>query len=260
MKRTPHANVFVRLMFLTGIGILYIPILILVLYSFVDFDSGAAPSLAAYRHLWSHAELLGALFTSIGIAILSATVSTIIGGAAAFVFERSRLRAKRLFDLLSIAPMILPEIVFGLGLLSWFIFLRISLGTVSLILAHVTFSVSYVALTVRGRVRALDSSIDDAARDLGASPWQLFIKVQLPLLSPALLAGWMMAFTLSFDDFLISFFTSGPDTVTLPMALYSIIRFGVSPEIFAMATIIFGLSYLSALIVTKMTGGRGFAH
>jgi ABC-type spermidine/putrescine transport system permease subunit II len=249
-----------RIMFLTGIGILYIPILTLVIYSFVDFETGAAPSLAAYSHLVRNGDLVRAVVTSMLIGATSATLSTVLGGAAAFAFERGRPWAKGLFDSLSLVPMVLPEIVFGLGLLTWFVFLRVSLGTVSLILAHVTFSVSYVALTVRGRVRALEQSIDDAARDLGATPWQLFSKVQLPLIAPALVAGWMMAFTLSFDDFLISFFTSGPDTVTLPMALYSVIRFGVSPEVFAMATVIFGVSFISAVVVTRLTGGRGIAH
>ncbi len=260
MTRIVPGAVLPRIMFLTGLGVLYIPILTLVIYSFVDFNTGDAPSIAAYRHLVSNGELLSALGVSVMIGATAATVSTVLGGAAAFAFERGRPWAKRLFDSLSLAPMVLPEVVFGLGLLTWFVFLRISLGTVSLILAHVTFSVSYVALTVRGRVRTLDHAIDDAARDLGASPWQLFTKIQLPLIAPALVAGWMMSFTLSFDDFLISFFTSGPDTVTLPMALYSVIRFGVSPEVFAMATVIFGFSLFSAVVVTRITGGRDFGH
>lgn len=260
MIRPSAGRYLPRIMFLTGLGLLYIPILTLVIYSFVDFNTGEAPRLSAYRDLLRHSDLIEALFTSIYIGAISATISTILGGVAAFAFERGQTWVKGLFDSLSLAPMVLPEVVFGLGLLIWFVFLRISLGHVSLILAHVTFSASYVAVTVRGRVRSLDQAIDDAARDLGASPLQLLTKVQIPLLAPALIAGWMMAFTLSFDDFLISFFTSGPDTVTLPIALYSVIRFGVSPEIFAMATVIFAVSFCSALLVTKLTGGKSFAH
>lgn len=260
MNRRSSQLLLPKIMFVMGLCVLYIPILTLVIYSFVDFSSGDAPSLAAYGDLLKNDKMLGALLTSMSIGAMAATLSTLMGGAAGFAFTRGRPWAKGLFNYLSLAPMVLPEVVFGLGLLTWFIFLRISLGTVSLILAHVTFSVSYVALTVQGRVKSLDSAIDDAARDLGASPWQLFTKIQLPMMAPALVAGWMMAFTLSFDDFLISFFTSGPDTVTLPMELYSVIRFGVSPEVFAMATVIFGVSLISAIIVSRVNGGRDFVH
>jgi ABC-type spermidine/putrescine transport system permease subunit II len=210
----------------------------------------------AYSQLMRHSELLDALMMSILIATSSATIATLIGGGAAFAFIRRGGVGAAFYRSLSVLPLVLPEIVFGLGLLVWFVFLRISLGGFSLILAHVTFSVSYVALTVRGRMESLDESIFDAARDLGASTWQLLLRVQLPLIAPALLAGWMLAFTLSFDDFLLSFFTSGPEAETLPLGLYAMIRFGVSPEIFAMSTVIFAVTLVSAIMITKLTRGR----
>lgn len=260
MNHSSLGKVLSAVMAVMGLSLLYIPIVTLVIYSFMDFSGQGGIDLSAYRSLWSNEKMLDALWTSVSIAATCATISTVLGGAAAFAFERGRPIARSLVNVLTMAPMVLPEVVFGLGLLIWFVFLRISLGWFSLILAHVTFSISYVALTVRGRVRLLDPAIDDAARDLGAGPWQVFTRIQLPLMAPALLAGWMMAFTLSFDDFLISFFTSGPDTVTLPMALYGVIKFGVTPEVFAMASCIFAASFISATIVSRLTGARHMAH
>ena len=176
-----------------------------------------------------------------------------IGGLAALgVRGRAGILAKVL-RILTMAPLVLPEVVFGLGLLVWFMLLRVSLGVVSLVIAHVTFSVSYVFMTVGERVRTLDSSLDDAAADLGASAAQTFFTVHLPLLAPGLIAGWLMALTLSFDDFLISFFTSGPETTTLPLTLYGMIKYGVSPVVFAMATIVFALSFTSVTVIHRLT-------
>ena len=260
MTRRSFGKYLSAIMALIGLTLLYTPIITLIFYSFLDMSGERGFDFAAYLNLLSDEKMFGALGTSISIAALSASISTLLGGGAAFALERGRPIAPRLFSALTLAPMVLPEVVFGLGLLIWFVFLRISLGWASLILAHITFSISYVALTVRGRVRLLDPAIDDAARDLGAGPWQVFLKVQLPLMAPALIAGWMMAFTLSFDDFLISFFTSGPETVTLPMALYGVIKFGVTPEVFAMASCIFAVSFLSATVISKLAGIRHMSH
>lgn len=258
--RLSPSKLIAPFMWWTGLLMLYVPIFTLVAYSFVvgagDGDINVHLSLEAYRRLSLDDRMMTALANSFFIAFFSATISMLLGGMAAFAMERGRPVANRIMNILTMAPLILPEVVFGLGLLIWFVFLRISLGSVSLILAHVTFSVSYVLMTVRGRVRLLDPAIDDAARDLGANPWQVFSRIQLPLMAPALIAGWMMSFTLSFDDFLISFFTSGPETSTLPIALYGIIKFGVSPEVFAMASCVFGVSFISASLVTKMSAAK----
>jgi spermidine/putrescine transport system permease protein len=255
MVTTRHKfYVLTPIMFTFGLLLLYIPIITLIIYSFRGRSSDSFDfTLDAYVHLFQNEKILSSLESSISIALISASISTILGGLASLAMERGKPYAPKLTQSLTLAPLILPEVVFGLGLLVWFVFLRVSLGMISLILAHITFSVSYVLLTVRGRVKLLDPAIDDAARDLGATPLQLFFKIQLPLMAPALLAGWMMAFTLSFDDFLISFFTSGPETVTLPIQLYSIIKFGISREVFAMATCIFAASFLSASIVSKFS-------
>lgn len=236
-----------------GLALLYVPVLTLIVYSFVNMNAGGGVSLEGYIKVIQSERITEALKSSLLIATFSATISTSLGGLAAWGLERGRSRFDGVLETLAMAPLVLPEVVFGLGLLIWFVLLRVRLGAVSLILAHVTFSLSYVILTVRGRAKLLDPAIDDAARDLGASGWQLFSRIQLPLLAPALFAGWMMAFTLSFDDFLISFFTSGPDTVTLPIALYGIIKFGVGQEVFAIASCVFAVSFVSASLVARFS-------
>jgi spermidine/putrescine transport system permease protein len=152
---------------------------------------------------------------------------------------------------------VLPEIVQGLSLLVWFVALRVTLGATSIVLAHITFSVSYVLLTVKSRLQTFDETLEEAARDLGASTWQTFRFVTFPLVAPAVLSGGLMAFTLSFDDFLITFFTAGPGSETLPVRIYSMIKFGVSPEIHALSTVL--LVATAALVLWVFRGDAGRA-
>ena len=254
-----------------GVSLMYTPIMTLIVYSFLskgDHEFGSVLNTEAYRLLMRDDELLAALAKSVQIALFSATISVFLGGYAAISWGRLRAaRAKSgpgeagrsvadlwatVMGFLTMLPLLLPEIVFGIGLLVWFVMLRITLGTVSLILAHVTFAVSYVYLTVGARMQVIDPAIEDAAADLGASFGQILFRVYIPMLGPSLAAGWVMAFAISFDDFLISFFTAGPDTITLPLALYSSIKFGVSPSIFAMSTLVFVVSLLSATALTRL--------
>ena len=254
-----------------GVTLMYTPIITLVVYSFLskgDHEFGSVLNTEAYRLLMRDDELLAALAKSVQIALFSATISVFLGGYAAISWGRLRAaRAKSgpgeagrsvadlwatVMGFLTMLPLLLPGIVFGIGLLVWFVMLRITLGTVSLILAHVTFAVSYVYLTVGARMQVIDPAIEDAAADLGASFGQILFRVYIPMLGPSLAAGWVMAFAISFDDFLISFFTAGPDTITLPLALYSSIKFGVSPSIFAMSTLVFVVSLLSATALTRL--------
>lgn len=250
-----------------GLLLLYVPIFSLISYSFFfseDHSFGDTVNFVAYRSLLNDGDLLSALYTSTYIAFFSASISVILGCFAAIAIGRRRALVqgsiKGRWDLpsfgvsfLTVLPLLLPEIVFGLGLLVWFVLLRISLGTVSLILAHVSFSMSYVFLTVSSRMRFIDHALEDAALDLGANTWQILGRVYLPLLWPSILTGWVMAFAVSFDDFLISFFTAGSETVTLPLALYSSIKFGLSPSVFAMATIVFVFSFISAAVLTRLS-------
>jgi spermidine/putrescine transport system permease protein len=143
----------------------------------------------------------------------------------------------------------MPEIVLGLSLLIWFVLLKLTLGVLSIVLAHITFSVSYVMITVKARLHGFDEMLEEAARDLGATPWKTFWKVTFPLIWPGILSGALMAFTLSFDDFLITFFTAGVGSDTLPLKIYSMIKFGVSPEINALSTIMLGVTLLMVLLL-----------
>ena len=254
-----------------GVGLIYVPIVTLIAYSFFSGGgtgfSGSA-NLSAYRDLLKNQVMISALGTSLQIAIICASLATVLGGLGAIAAERagrSRVESSRVFPIslaakilggtltvITMLPLLLPEIIFGLGLLVWFVILRVTLGELSLILAHVTFSVSYVFMTVSARFSLFDPSVEDAAADLGAGAWQILTKVYVPMLGPALIAGWLMAFTLSFDDFLISFFTSGSDTETLPIALYNSIKFGVTPSIFAMSSLIFGVSFVTACLLARL--------
>jgi spermidine/putrescine transport system permease protein len=262
LKIRRFANVILVCFWVFGLLLIYVPILTLITYSFFlnrELSFAQSMNLEAYRDLLSDHDLLSALLKSVRIAFVAASLSLVIGGLAALSDARHRRKGRtedfnsRFWGFgvgsLTMLPLLLPEIVFGLGLLVWFVLLRISLGSVSLVLAHVTFSVSYVFLTVGARLRLIDSAVEDAALDLGATNVQVLTKIYVPILLPSLAAGWVMAFALSFDDFLISFFTAGPETVTLPLALYSSIKFGVSPSVFAMASLVFLVSFVSAILL-----------
>ncbi|MEK7691705.1 MAG: ABC transporter permease, partial [Bdellovibrionota bacterium] len=158
-------------------------------------------------------------------------------------------RGKKWLETLVHVPILMPEIVMGLSLLVWFVFLKITLGTGSIILAHVTFGMSYVVLTVRTRLEGFDRSLEEAARDLGATPFQAFFQVVLPWIAPGILSGALMAFTLSFDDFLIAFFVSGAGADTLPLKIYAMIKFGVSREVNAVSTWMLALTLAAVLVI-----------
>ena len=190
-----------------GFVLLYVPIVMTLIYSFYGDGAAGGATLEHWRAVFDNPKLHDTLVLSISVSLASATISALIGSGAGLAMERGRIAAARLTHSLTQAPFVMPEMVFGLGLLIWFVFLQVTLGWWSLVLAHVTFSVSYVVVTVRGRLATLDPSLDAAAADLGASPRQVFLRVTLPLMAPGVIGGWLMAFALSFDDFLISFFT-----------------------------------------------------
>jgi spermidine/putrescine transport system permease protein len=242
MKTLPRLSFTSLLAATPGYLVLLSPLVLLVIRSFVvkDFSTGETTwSLHWYQKLFEHEAIGAALVSSLWIAIVSAGISTLIGTLGALALVRSgSFPGKRVLEALIQVPLSLPEIVMGLSLLIWFVFLNVTLGVFSVILAHVTFSVSYVALTVRARLQGFDRSLEDAARDLGATRFQVFWRITLPLILPALVSGALMAFTLSFDDFLITYFVSGVGTDTLPLRVYSMIRFGVSPELNALSTLL----------------------
>lgn len=240
-------------------ALLYIPLGVMAVYSFLKPVAGPGTplgfSLEGYRLVFQNRDVLSGLEISLIVGFLSTLISTVIGTAAALAIQRARFPGKKILDTMTYVPLVMPEIVLGLALLIWFVLLRVTLGSVSLVLAHVTFSLSYVVITVRSRLEGLDQSIEEAAFDLGADAWNVFLRVTLPMIWPGILSGALMAFTLSFDDFLISFFTSGPGADTLPLKIYAMIKFGISPELHALSTLMFGFTVM-AVGIAFLGGAR----
>jgi spermidine/putrescine transport system permease protein len=186
---------------------------------------------------------------SLNVGLWSTFGATLLGTSAALAITRTRFPGRKILDALTYVPLIMPEIVLGLSLLIWFVLLQLTLGVVSIVLAHITFCVSYVIITVKARLHGFDESLEEAALDLGATPWKTFWQVTFPLIWPGVLSGALMAFTLSFDDFLITFFTAGVGSDTLPLKIYSMIKFGVTPEINALSTIMLAVTLLMVLFL-----------
>lgn len=249
----PRPNRFAKALTVFGFFLLYIPLVVLVTYSFLSSasvgNSDRHWTLEWYVKVFSNRDIMQAVNMSVWIAIWSTLLSTFLGTLAALALERYDFSGKRFFDLLIHVPLILPEMVLGLALLIWFVFLNITLGAYSIILAHTTFSLSYVVITVRARLHGFDRSLEEAAQDLGATPWMSFCRVTFPLLWPGILSGALMAFTLSFDDFLMTFFTAGGDSDTLPIKIYAMVRHGVTPEVNALSTLLLAVTFLMVLLV-----------
>ncbi len=246
-KARPRPPLSTVLMTVLAFLILYVPLVALVISSFwvKSVETGeTAWTLQWYHSLFANSGIWDVVLRSLWIGFFSTLISTVIGTMASLALERSYFRGKKAFSLLTMIPLVTPEIVLGLSMLIWFVFLRITLGTLSIVLAHITFSVSYVIVTVGARLVDFDLSVEEAAQDLGASRWQTFWRITFPLIWPGILSGALMAFTLSFDDFLITFFTAGVGSDTLPLRLYSMIKFGVSPEINALSTLIIAATLL----------------
>lgn len=247
-----------------GIGFLflYIPILSLVVYSFNASDLATVWthfSLHWYAALWGDSELTGAFWLSLQIALATAFASVVIGTWAGFVLARmGRFRGVTLYQGMISAPLVIPEVIQGISLLLLFVEMAKYFGWTSdrgfftIWIGHVMMCMSYVAIIVQSRVRELDPSIEEAALDLGATPWRVFLTITLPMLSQALVAGWLLAFTLSFDDVVLSAFLSGPGTTTLPLVVFSRVRLGLNPEMNALATLFIAVVTVGVVIANQV--------
>ncbi len=257
MERLSRFNI-VSLVF--GFAFLYIPILILVVYSFnasrlVTVWGGF--STRWYVSLFSNQQLLDAAWVTLRVAFTSATVATVLGTMAALALTRyTRFRGRILFTGMVFAPLVMPEVITGLSLLLLFVAIGLDRGFMTITLAHITFSMCFVAVVVQSRLLAFDRSLEEAAQDLGATPVRTFFSVTLPVILPAIVAGWMLAFTLSLDDLVIASFTSGPGATTLPMRIYSQVRLGVTPEINAVSTILIGVVATGVIIASLINKQR----
>ena len=224
-----------------GLAFLYLPIAILVIYSFNDSQLvtvWGGWSLRWYRDLFSDPALLDAALISLAIAILSASAATVLGTLAALALARmGRFRGRTLFTGMVYAPLVMPEVITGLSLLLLFVAIDLDRGFWTVTIAHTTLTMCFVAVVVQSRLATFDVSLEEAAMDLGCPPLRTFLTVTLPVIWPAVAAGWMLAFTLSLDDLIIASFTTGPGATTLPIRIYSQVRLGVKPEINAICTV-----------------------
>jgi ABC-type spermidine/putrescine transport system, permease component II len=237
-----------------GFAFLYIPIIILVIYSFnasrlVTVWGGF--SLQWYAAMWSNQGLMDAAWVTARVGVLSATLGTVLGTLAALALVRySRFPGRTAFSGMIYAPLVMPEVITGLSLLLLFVALNVDRGFWTVTIAHTTFTMCYVAIVVQSRLLTFDRSLEEAALDLGCPPVKTFFKVTLPLIMPAVVAGWMLAFTLSLDDLVIASFTTGPGATTLPIKIYSQVRLGVTPEINAICTILIGLVTIGVIFAS----------
>ncbi len=247
-----------------GFAFLYVPIISLVVYSFnastlVTVWGGF--SLKWYRTLFDDSALLSAAWLSLRIAALTATAAVIIGTWAGYVVARmGRFRGFSLYVAMVSAPLVVPEVVLGISMLLLFVEMGnvfgwpAGRGAFTIWAGHVMFCTAYVVVIVQSRVRELDRSLEEAAMDLGAAPLRVFFSITLPLIAPALLAAWLLAFTLSLDDVVIAAFLSGPGATTLPLEVFSRVRLGLKPEVNALATILIGLVAVGMLIARFVQG------
>lgn len=220
---------------------LYAPIAVLILFSFNSTRSTqvwSGFSFEWYGRLLSDPTILQAFKTSLTVGVTATLIATVIGTTTALALSRHRFRGQTVADSAIYMATVMPEIVVGVSLLVFFVAVGFQLGITTIVIAHVAFTISFVTIVVRARLAGMDRSVEEAAQDLGASPLQTFFRVTLPLILPGVVAGGLLAFTLSFDDFVITYFISGVGSSTLPIKIYSMIKFGVSPVINALSTVV----------------------
>ncbi|HWF98959.1 MAG TPA: ABC transporter permease subunit [Steroidobacteraceae bacterium] len=256
-------GVFSRTVLVLGLVFLYVPILSMIVYSFNNsrlvtvWDGAHSPTLKWYGVLLSDGEVLDAAWLSVRVALCAATVSTILGTLAGTALARlGPFRGRSLLIGMTTAPIVMPEVISGLSLLLLFVALEQAIGwprgmgALTITLAHISFCMAYVTVVIQSRLAGFDESLEEAAQDLGARPAKVFWRITLPLILPAVLAGWLLAFTLSWDDLVISQFVAGPGSSTLPMVIFSKVRLGVSPDVNALATLMVSVVASGVVVAT----------
>jgi putrescine transport system permease protein len=256
---------FLAVMMVVGYAFLYGPIASLIVYSFNAsrlVTVWAGFSTHWYVELAHNDAIQSAAIISLEIAVSAATGALVLGTLAGYAMQRyRRFRGRALFGTLLTGPLVMPEVITGLALLLLFVALEQAIGwpegrgILTIIIAHVTFGTAYVAVVVESRLAGFDRSLEEAALDLGARPSKVFLVITLPLIAPALIAGWLLAFTLSLDDLVITSFTSGPSSTTLPMVIFSSVRLGVSPQINALATLFVVTVAIVVTVAGRLLGG-----
>lgn len=246
-----------------GFAFLYLPMIILVIYSFNEsrlVTVWAGFSTKWYGELLQNDAFMDAAWVTIKVGFWSSTLATILGTMAAYVMVRGgRFFGRTVFSGMVYAPLVMPEVITGLSLLLFFIAIDMDRGVLTIVLAHTTFSMCYVSVVVSSRLVSFDKALEEAALDLGCTPFDAFRSVTLPIIAPSVIAGWLLAFTLSLDDLVIASFASGPSSTTLPIKIFSAVRLGVTPEINALSTIMIGIvtvGVITASLVMKRNLAR----
>ena len=261
MRRVSAFNIVAIVL---GMAFLYLPIALLVIYSFNASRLVAVWggwSTRWYGELFNDAPLVESALISLRLAVVSASVATILGTLAALTLARfGRFRGRLLFAAMIYAPLVMPEVITGLSLLLLFVAVAADRGFWTVAIAHTTMAMCFVTVIIQSRLADFDMSLEEAAMDLGAPPLRTFLSVTFPLILPAIIAAWMLAFALSLDDLVIASFTTGPGTTTLPIRIYSEVRLGVKPEMNAVCSImvgVVGVAVIVASLLAKLTGARG---
>jgi putrescine transport system permease protein len=250
MRVRRSRGVFSRTALVGGLVFLYVPILSMIVFSFNNsrlvtvWDAAQSPTLKWYAALFSSDQIVGAAWLSIRIAVISASAAAALGTLAGVALARfGPFRGRTLLAGMTTAPIVMPEVITGLSMLLMFIALQQLIGwpsgsgALTITVAHITFCMAYVTVVVQSRLVGFDESLEEAAMDLGARPAKVFLRITLPLIIPAVVSGWLLAFTLSWDDLVITQFVAGPGSSTLPMVIFSKVRLGVSPDVNALATL-----------------------
>jgi spermidine/putrescine transport system permease protein len=238
------------------VAFFYLPIAVVVLNSFNGARFGSTfkgPTLDWYRQLFVHREIWQAVVNSLAIGVGATVVSVVIGTTGAIALHRYQSRLQRAHYAVIYTPLVVPEILMGISLLLFFGAIGLELGLFTIFLAHVTFCVSYVAMVVLGRLQDFDDAVIEAAQDLGAGWWTITWRILVPLLAPGIVAGALLAFTLSIDDFVISFFVAGPGSTTLPIRIYSMIKHGNPPLINALSTLLLVVTFVAVWVSQRLT-------
>ncbi|MBY0277879.1 ABC transporter permease [Candidatus Binatia bacterium] len=236
----------------------YLPIVILVGYSFNSSRLNIVWqgfTLDWYAAIWRDAVLVASLYNSLYVAIVTTVLSVVLGTGGAWLLFRYRFPAVRLLSTLIFIPMIIPEVIMGVSLLIFFVAVHLELGYATIIISHVTFCFPFVMVAVQARLAGLDPSLEEAAQDLGATPWQAFRKILVPYLAPAILSGALMSFTLSLDELIVTYFTASAGTRTLPLEIFGRVKKGLDPTLNAISTV-FILSTVVLVIVTELLKKR----
>lgn len=238
---------------------LYLPMLMVALFSFNPSKTAGVMTgftLEWYRELFTDKEIAKTLANSLKLAALSVGTAAVIGTAGAVALARKRMRLQGMMEGMAMLPAMVPEVVLGMAFLAAFTFVGLKLGLLTLYIAHTTFCIPYIFVLVRSRLASIDPQLEEAARDLGARPARVFFDITLPLVLPAIVAGMLMAFAMSLDDVVISYFVTGPGAQTLPLKVYSSLKVGVTPEINALCTLTLGLVLIIVLIAQRIRGAK----